>query len=172
MSLHLALCGSIAIAAADMPAIGSAPPDELGKNVDREPVLLSDSSGKVRVITFWADWCGPCLKEIPILNTIQQRAGSERLQVITVNLEQKKRVINAIRKQLDDSDVEWIQDTRGRTAKRFGVRGIPHLLIIDVDNTIVHRHIGYSESALPKIVDELNALLIKQMNQVDPTTLP
>lgn len=167
------LCSSVGMAAETaMPAVGSNPPDKLGKNVHGESTLLSDSAGKVRVMTFWADWCGPCLKEIPILNTIQQRAGTDRLQVIAINLKQKKRVINAIREQLDDSGVEWIQDSRGRTAKRYGVRGIPHLLIVDGNNTIVHRHVGYSERALPQIVDELNTLLVKQMNQAESAAHP
>jgi len=142
-----------------MPPVGSVPPDKLGRNLDNEPVLLSDSAGKIRVITFWANWCAPCLKELPILNALQKQAGADRLQVIAINLKQKKRMIRAIRDQLDDNGVQWIRDLRGRTAKRYGVGGIPHLLIIDGDNTIVHRHVGYSESTLPQIVDELNAML-------------
>ncbi len=165
----IAVCLSLLVATTlvadrSMPDIGSAAPDSLGFAVDGQRVDLSASNGKIRVITFWASWCAPCLHEIPVLNTIQNRAGLDRLQVIAVNLQQSKRRILAIRDQLEENGLIWVRDKRGSVGKRFGVEGIPHLIIVDTDGTIAHRHIGYNESALPQIVAELNALIVKRFS--------
>ncbi len=142
--------------------VGDRPPEYLGLSHDKQKVHLSDSNGRIRVITFWASWCGPCRKELGVLHTIQDRAGADRIQVIAINLKEKTRIFEGIRKQFSESAMIWARDRRGRTAKSFGVQGIPHMVIVDIDGTIVHRHIGYNESGLPQIVTELNNLMVKR----------
>ena len=48
--------------------------------VDGHKVTLADFGGKVVVISFWATWCSPCRKELPILEGIQ-KAGKGQIQV-------------------------------------------------------------------------------------------
>jgi len=41
---------------------------------DDKPVQLSQYAGKAVVTSFWATWCGYCMKELPILANIQKAA--------------------------------------------------------------------------------------------------
>lgn len=50
--------------------VGDTPPDALGRNREGNDVVLSDHRGKVVVVTFWATWCGYCLKELPVLENL------------------------------------------------------------------------------------------------------
>jgi thiol-disulfide isomerase/thioredoxin len=68
------------------PREGDDPPIHVGVTLDGEPVLLAPHSGKAIVVSFWATWCPYCLKELPILNSIQKAAGKEHMQVIAPNL--------------------------------------------------------------------------------------
>ena len=46
-------------------AVGKAAPEIEGRDVDGNPMKLSDYRGKVVVLSFWGTWCGPCMRFIP-----------------------------------------------------------------------------------------------------------
>ena len=83
-------------------AVGQPPPDLLGKNPQGDEVRISDHGGKVVVVTFWASWCGYCLKEMPVLEGLQRAVGRERMEVVAVNLKEPPRTYRAILRQLED----------------------------------------------------------------------
>lgn len=49
-------------------------------------VFLSDLKGKWIIFNYWADWCPPCIKEIPELNNLQ-RNYSNKLKVFLINFD-------------------------------------------------------------------------------------
>lgn len=141
--------------------VGDIPPGDLGKDNDGKAILLSESVGRIRIVSFWATWCPPCMKELPVLNAIQKKAGATRVQVIAVNLKESPKQFRKALRAFQDYDIQFVHDRRGSVARKYGVKGIPHMLIIDVDGHIAYQHIGYNESALNGIVAEINALFIR-----------
>ncbi|MCB1577796.1 MAG: TlpA family protein disulfide reductase, partial [Xanthomonadales bacterium] len=65
--------------------VGSPAPDALGIDKDNQAIHVSDYRGKVVVLTFWASWCGYCLKELPVLENLQRKVGSEQIAVVAIN---------------------------------------------------------------------------------------
>ena len=110
------------------------------------------------VLTFWATWCGYCLKELPILENIQNLVGRERLEVIAVNTESRD-VFRKAKRALKDFKLQMIYDPDKQAQQAFGVQGIPHMLIIGRDGRIIRLYRGYSESALDAIAADINAAL-------------
>lgn len=49
-------------------------------------------------------------------------------------------------------------DARGGIGKKFGVKGIPHMLIIDRRGKVAAVHVGYGEDSLPNLVEEINEI--------------
>lgn len=154
-------CLVIGAAPARAVDIGDVPPDYLGKSVDKTRIYLSESNGKIRIITFWATWCAPCLKELPVLNAVQKRGGADRIQVIAVNINDRKNDFRRALRKLDDYEIDFVYDYKHAVADKYDVEGIPHMLIVDVDGRVAFQHVGYNESALTGIVEEINSLLIK-----------
>ena len=67
--------------------VGSYRPDfHLGSSTG-EFVTPSDFAGKTLLINFWATWCEPCRKEMPMLNDLQAQYGPAGLQVIGIALD-------------------------------------------------------------------------------------
>lgn len=146
---------------ADNIVIGEAPPDYLGVSTDGDEIRLSEQTGRLQIVSFWATWCAPCLKELPVLNAIQNQTGTDRLRVIAVNLEEPRSRFRRAMRAYDEFGITFVHDKKGHTARKFGVKGIPFMVILDIDGTVAYKHTGYSESALSGFVDEINGLLVK-----------
>ncbi len=56
-------------------------PDFTLATVNGESFKLSESSGQVRLIDFWATWCAPCREEIPMLNELQATYGDRGFRI-------------------------------------------------------------------------------------------
>ena len=72
---------------------------------------LADFQGKVVVVTFWASWCGPCRRELPMLGKVQEVVGREHLEVIAVNFKEPRRDFNAVIRAIPD--LIWLKDPHG-----------------------------------------------------------
>jgi thiol-disulfide isomerase/thioredoxin len=57
------------------------------KDADGAPKTLADWRGKTVLFNLWATWCVPCRQEMPALNALQEKLGSDDFQVVTVNID-------------------------------------------------------------------------------------
>jgi len=140
------------------PAEGDLPPQEIGKTLDGQQLVLTSYAGKAVVVSFWATWCPYCLKELPILEGIQKSAGKERIQVIAVNTESRE-VFRKAARILGELSLLVAHDTGGAASEAYGVKGIPHMVIIGRDGRILRVYRGYAESSLDEIVADINRAL-------------
>lgn len=141
-----------------VPGVGEQAPAEFGKKLDGTMLTTADHAGKVVVLTFWATWCPYCLKELPILEAIQKKAGGDHLQVIAVNTEGRD-IFRKVERALRSLTLQLAWDPGEQSAKAFGVKGIPHLVIIGRDGKIVRVYRGYGEDSLEGILADINAAL-------------
>jgi len=49
--------------------------------------LLKTQSDKIQVINFWATWCGPCVKEMPLLEKVGQERGDIHITLVSLDFE-------------------------------------------------------------------------------------
>ena len=163
----LLLCAANSVTVARTPgkiAIGEKPPVLIGINMDGDAVETTQFAGKVLVVTFWASWCGPCMKELPMLEGIQKVAGKDRIQVVAINIEERDK-FRKISRALSSFTLQITHDYGKKSSDAFGVKGIPHMLIIGRDGKVIAVHRGYSEHALDGIVEEVNTALAAAASQ-------
>lgn len=141
------------------PAPGEVPPPILGKDQDGNVVDLEKHRGKVVVVTFWASWCGPCRREIPMLAKLQQAVGRDHLEVVAVNFKEPRRDYLSVLRANRGYDLTYIHDARGKVSDRYGVQALPNMFIIGADGKIAHVHRGYSEEVVDSFIAEMLALL-------------
>lgn len=158
LAVALLLCVQGGIAA-DAPAIGDTPPPVLGKDREGDAVDLNALRGKVVIVTFWASWCGYCLKELPELNKLQTQAGDQWLKIIAVNVKDDTADYRAMMKQMRDYTLVMTRDRDGAIADSYGVKAYPNLWMIDPQGRIASHHVGYGEDSLASIIDQIKRLL-------------
>lgn len=54
---------------------------------DGKPRTIADFSGKTLLVNLWATWCFPCREEMPALNALQKELGSDRFEVVAINID-------------------------------------------------------------------------------------
>lgn len=77
-------CSGIAVA--KEPIVNQAAPDFQVTTIYGHKLSLADFKGQVLVLNFWATWCVPCKKELPMMDAyyrLQQHAGLRILAVTT-----------------------------------------------------------------------------------------
>lgn len=120
-------------------AVGAIAPDFTMNTPDGKPVSLHSVKAKVKIVDFWASWCGPCRAENPNVKKVYDKYHGDGLEIISVSLDSKKeRWEEAIKKD----GLPWIHvsDLLGwenAAAKLYGVRGVPFVLVLDKDNRII-----------------------------------
>jgi cytochrome c biogenesis protein CcmG/thiol:disulfide interchange protein DsbE len=71
----------------DLPAVGKPAPNFQVTTFDGTKVSLSELKGQVVLLNFWATWCGPCKKELPLLDAFYRQRGQFGLKVFAVATE-------------------------------------------------------------------------------------
>jgi len=132
---------------------GDVPPAMLGISRGGDDVKTTDFAGKVLVTTFWASWCTPCRAEMSALEKIQ-RIAKDKLQVVAVNIEDRD-TFRKVTRPLHDWQMMLANDQYKRYADTYGVKGIPHMLIIGRDGKVQKVHRGYNEAFLKVLIEDV-----------------
>jgi thiol-disulfide isomerase/thioredoxin len=105
-----------------------------------QTIRLSDFVGKDRyvLLDFWASWCGPCKKAMPEIKLLNDKYSNKGLEVIGIvvsdNIENHLQAAEALK-------VTWTQifDNKKEFVPLYGIEGIPTLILLDKDGTILVR---------------------------------
>ena len=81
------------------------------------------------LVDFWADWCGPCKMIAPVLDEIADEYA-ERLKVVKINIDDNK-----------------------ETPQRYGIRGIPTLILISAGEVSATKVGAVSKTQLKAFID-------------------
>ncbi len=113
------------------------------KNKNKKLIVFNDFSAKLTLINFWATWCAPCKKELPKLENLSNQFSKKDLQIILVNIEEKKYMdIQNFLNELKVKNLESFFDNKLKLTKQLSLRGIPITLILNSNGKEIARIIG------------------------------
>jgi thiol-disulfide isomerase/thioredoxin len=144
-------------AGATAPAPAPAPDFSLPAR-DGSEVRLSSLQGQVVMINFWATWCGPCRKEMPLLEQLQAKYGPLGFTLLGVNVEPDSAAATAWLKGVPVS-FPILFDTRNAVAASFDVQGMPSSVFVDRAGRVRHVHRGYQPGDESQYADLIRALV-------------
>lgn len=118
---------------------GAKAPDFTLSDVNGNPVTMSAVKGKIKILDFWASWCGPCRLNNPELKKIYDEFHEKGLVIIGVSLDDEKEDWEMA---IEDDGLDWVNvsSLKGwecEVARLYNVKGVPSLFILDENNNII-----------------------------------
>ena len=132
---------------------------------DRDGKLISIRSwpGKSLIVNFWATWCEPCRREMPLLLKLQQEHAKDGFQVVGIAIDFR----DAVLKYADSMHITYpvlIGEQDGMdAADAFGIdaSGLPFTVFTDKQSNIITTHLGELHPEQAKLIlntiDEVNS---------------
>jgi thiol-disulfide isomerase/thioredoxin len=119
------------------------------------------NDGKPIIITFWATWCKPCLKEHDAINDVYEdwvdETGVKLYAVSIDNARSSRQVLPLVNGRSWEFDV--LLDENGDLKRALGVNIPPHTFIVDGTGNIVWQHIGYLEGDEVEYIEVVEKLV-------------
>jgi thiol-disulfide isomerase/thioredoxin len=143
-----------------------------------EPLTWEALRGKVVILDFWADWCGPCRGALPELSRLHEDRATNGLTIIGVHPPGSK--LESIKKVIDEYNLDYpiCIDVPAREGAKtleghpfwgeyfaqFGIDAIPHFVVVDASGNVVSSECSRFEQAL-----EAAKKLINSSPQPEPS---
>jgi peroxiredoxin len=140
----------------DVLAIGKLAPEIEGRDHEGKAFRLSDYRGKVVLLTFSGNWCGPCRGLYPEERRLVDHFRGRPFAVLSVNTDDD---VATLRKSISTGEITWRCWWDGRVgpiSARWGILSFPSLFLIDADGVIRARP-GHQSTTLENDVEALLA---------------
>jgi peroxiredoxin len=142
-------------AQAKLPIVGQVAPDFKLTLVSGETVTLADLKGQVIVLNYWATWCAPCIKELPLLDSYYILQKSRGLAVFAITTENSVPLYH-LKKLFAAMAIPSVRRIRGPD----GIDGaVPTNIVIGRDGRVRYAKAGSFD------LDGLNALLVPLLRE-------
>ena len=143
--------------------LSKAPNFEL-KNLDGKKVELKQllEQGPV-LISFWATWCKPCIKELNQLQKVYKKYNEKGFEILAIDVD-GPRSISKVRSKVKGLKWEFpvLWDKSKDTYRKYHVLGIPHTVLIDKTGKIRYTHTTYRRGDEEVIIKKIEELLEEQ----------
>lgn len=134
-----------------------APPFSLSQ-LDGQQLKLSSLEGKVVVLDFWASWCGPCMKTLPLVNQVVDIFDPNEVRLVAINIQEAESRAQAAVERLAIS-AAVVLDRDGDVAASYLASAIPQTVVIDKTGLVRFVFVGGDSELGAKLKDAVNELL-------------
>ncbi len=138
------------------PEIGEVAPPLVLTAIDGTGIDLAKLRGKVVLVNFWATWCAPCRKEMPVLDAFYRRHRQQNFELIGISIDFARDAAKMRKMAAEVSyPAAWIKDIE---VNGFGApEGVPVTYVIDGDGIIRDKFIAVPNKLLNDVVVPLLA---------------
>jgi len=107
----------------------------------------------VLVLDFWATWCDPCAKAVPVVNKMKQLADIQKFHFWGVNTDTEAEL-----EEIQNKSKEWrmespsLLDSDWKLVDLYKIQGQPALVVLGRDGNEIYRQLGLDSRDLPGLL--------------------
>ncbi|MCC7418977.1 MAG: TlpA family protein disulfide reductase [Planctomycetaceae bacterium] len=146
------------VAGPESPLVGKPAPEIDLALLDGEPFKLSACKGQIVVLDFWASWCGPCMRTMPLVEEAIAGYDPKRVRLVSINLEESAAQVQAALER-QKLHVAVALDVDGVAARRYEANAIPQLVVVDAEGKVARLYVGGGPQVVERMKESLDQLL-------------
>lgn len=144
--------------------IGKAAPEIDGRDHEGRPFRLSETRGKVVVLTFCGNWCGPCVAMYPQERALLEKYRDRPFTIVSVDTDDD---VETLRKAIASKQITWRcwwdGGVDGPITTRWGIVGFPTIFVLDRRGVIRYKDVRG---------DDLDRAIASVLDEREPATAP
>ena len=158
--LTLGACETAGTRNPDAPAASpDAPaPALVAERLDGQPFDLAAQRGKLVLVDFWASWCEPCRRELPVLEDMYRQHAAAGLVIVGVSLDEQRSDAEAFLQQVKLS-FPIVYDQDRQIGKTWAPPKMPSVYLIERDGTVARVFAGEAPGQLEELQSEVRRRL-------------
>ncbi|HXV61729.1 MAG TPA: TlpA disulfide reductase family protein [Vicinamibacteria bacterium] len=141
--------------------LGKKAPDFELVTTKGEKVRLSELTGKVVVLDFWAVWCDPCRESMPFFEKLQHDHQKDGLVVMGLHVNDRMPALDEVNRYLGEVGATYrnlVSTTDVDDA--FAIVAMPTTYLVDREGILRKRHIGFNPARTPeRLLKDVQELL-------------
>lgn len=140
---------------AAMDLVGKPAPDFTLTDLAGKTVKLSELKDSVVVLDFWATWCPPCVRGLPLLDKVYKAKSAQGLKAFAIDLKEPKDTVQTFIDQ-KKLTIPVLLDESGEVANQYKAEAIPQTVLIGKDGVVKKVLIGlHTEEQLNQEIDQV-----------------
>lgn len=132
-------------------------------SIDGNVVDLGNLQENVVLVDFWATWCPPCRKALPLYADLATRHAARGFKVLAIGLDPDAADVRAFAAALPPGLVV-LHDPKGRVPRDIGVSAMPTCVLVDRAGRVRHVHEGFRDEDAAMI----EALVVSLLDEAPP----
>lgn len=157
--------------AATKKSVPESMPDITLAGVDGKPTRLATFGGRPLMVNFWATWCAPCRREIPLLNKLRAQRKSQNAEIVGVAVDFRDDVMQFMKKVPIEYPLLIGEEDGLAAAEAFGMgMAFPFSVFVDSGGRILTIKVGElhedeANFAFDRVLDVDNGVLTREQAQ-------
>ncbi len=115
---------------------------------------LEDFRGQVVLLDFWASWCGPCRKSLPMFEALHTEFQPKGFSLVAISLDDSAQAAQQFINQFQIS-YPLLLDVNADSAEQYGAIGMPTSYLIDRTGHLLWVHQGFKPADIETIRDHI-----------------
>ena len=147
-------------------AVPASVPDFILKDLDGRPHSIREWAGRPLIINFWATWCAPCRKEIPLLQRLRRERSADRLEIVGIAVDVREDVQAFLRTTPIEYPILVGEEGGVQVAASLGIEdlALPFTVFADHEGRILVLRLG-------ELHEEQAKLILDTLHDVDSGAL-